>query len=100
MGAYRDLEGSWQEIKPERGCNPGQWVFAAYREFDSQGEEKRVWFLFRDEGRSTFGSMDVTEPNSYEARLRHLATRVVCDRAFRESLISDAPWLARLWRRH
>lgn len=94
--------GIWYDLTPKKLAKKDQqhpWLFAEYFEAPSEREDARWYkvFLFRDKERITFGLKEYWElPNS---DFRDLATRVVQDKDFRESLISEDPDLPKIWKR-
>jgi hypothetical protein len=94
----------WYEIKPKalskRDANH-PWLFAAYCESPSEREDGK-WYellLFRNEDRTNFGKMEFHEL-VHQDKLRKLATRIVLEKDFRKSFISDDPELPKIWKRH
>ena len=76
------------------------WIFAEYYEKPEQRIDKKSYraFLFRSKDRTIFGIKEFLNEPSADFKL--LASRVVTDAAFRESLISDDPALRKIWKRH
>jgi hypothetical protein len=76
------------------------WIFAEYYEKPEQRPDKKSYraFLFRSKDRTIFGVKEFLEEPSVDFRL--LASRVVTDKTFRESLISDDETLKKIWKRH
>jgi hypothetical protein len=99
------MMGIWCEIKPlSPGRSKRQWVFALYYETPSERDDG-LWyeaFLFRDEDRSVFGLKEQIGDHlvSHFQDYRAMATRVMKDKEFRTSLISNNPELPRMWRKH
>jgi hypothetical protein len=94
-----------QELKPKglgRKARDHSWCFAILSEWPSDRDDSQWYhaFLFRSEDRSTFGLKEwlgVGWPHQQE--FREMATKVVTDKTFRDSLISDDPDLPRVWKR-
>ena len=97
--------GHWLEVKPvisRRLRHP--WIFAFYYEIPSERDDN-LWyeaFLFRNEDRTVFGLKK--QVGNHLSRHFHdyraMATRVLNDKEFRTSLISNDPVLPRMWKRH
>jgi hypothetical protein len=95
-------QGIWYELKPKKLAKKDRehhWVFAEYLEAPSEREDGRWYkaFLFRDEGRTTFGMKEYWELPNID--FRELATRVILDEKFQRSLISTDPMLPKMWKR-
>lgn len=77
-----------------------EWIFAEYYEKPEQRADKKAYraFTFRNKDRTVFGVKEFWEEPTVD--LRQMATRVVTDKAFRESLISDDEDLRKIWKRH
>lgn len=93
--------GIWSNIQPKTK-RKHSWVFAAYLESPNQRADGQWYtaFLFRDEERTVYGIKEFTGDIPGDARLEHMATRVVVDAAFRNSMLSDNPDLPKWWKRH
>ena len=93
----------WHEIKPLslKRQKTHNWLFATYCEFPSEREDHSWYsaFLFRNQERTIFGIREWMDLIHYDI-LRKMATRVVLDVDFRNSLISDDPRLPNMWKRH
>lgn len=96
--------GMWTDFTPRKLSKRDSehpWVFAEYMETPSERDDGYWYtaFLFRDRDRTIFGIKEFfvfpPQPSVYE-----LATRVVKDAAFRESLVSNDPDLPKIWKRH
>jgi hypothetical protein len=76
------------------------WIFAEYFEKPEQRTDRKSYraFLFRSKDRTTFGIKEFLDEPSVD--FRQLASRVVTDKSFRESLISDDEALRKIWKRH
>jgi len=77
-----------------------EWIFAEYSEspeFRIDGKSYRA-FLFRNQDRTLFGVKEFWGTNPVD--FRHMASRVVSDKEFRDSLISDDEDLRKIWKRH
>src|SRR4051794_26298186 len=91
------------EFKPKQLAKHHQkheWLFAQYAESPEHrldGKSYRV-FVFRNKDRTVFGMKEFWEPTSTD--FRQLASRVVTDANFRESLISDDEDLRKIWKKH
>ena len=92
--------GIWAEIKP-RGHASKKWKFASYIETPREraADTWYVAFVFRDEHYSQFGIREWFEGTPRTPGLRQMATRVVSDDVFRQSLLSDREDLPKLWKR-
>jgi hypothetical protein len=78
-----------------------EWVFAVYWEFGGSDNGRRYRaFLFRNLERTIFGIKEWLGAPLPRVNAATLATKVVLDREFRESLISDYPDLPKMWKRH
>src|SRR5262245_40282829 len=100
----------WYPVKPNRvrrSFRDHPWIFAYY--FESPDErDDGMWYhalLFRDRDRTEFGALEfvdgeVTVPVFHRQHdLRAIASRIVTDSAYRNSLLQDSPRLRELWRR-
>ena len=96
-------DGMWADITPvglQKKNREHGWVFATYTEFSSEREDKCDYkvFLFRNEDRTKYG---LIEYRAYPyIDFRKIATRVVEEKEFRESLLSSDPDLPKIWKRH
>jgi N-glycosylase/DNA lyase len=95
--------GHWVEITPTRLSKKDQnhcWIFATYFEFPSDRDDCREYkaFLFRNNERTIFGLKEYRDWQMVD--YRKLATRVIQDKEFRKSLISEDPDLPKIWKRH
>lgn len=98
--------GWWTDIEPTRlakAYKDHPWAFAIYRETASQRDDglNYVAFLFRNQERTIFGIKEWLSEGAVVRNdvLGNMAHRVVCDRRFRASLISDDPDLPLLWKK-
>jgi hypothetical protein len=97
--------GIWCEVKPlSPKRSKHQWIFALYTESPSERVD-RLWyvaFLFRNEAGSVFGLREQLGDDALKHfhEYRAIATRILNDKEFRSSLISDDPDLPRMWKRH
>lgn len=76
------------------------WIFAQYFEPTHErndNKEYRILF-FRNKTRTIFGYTEFF--GKVTPDLRGIASRIVTDAVFRESLISDDESLPRIWKRH
>jgi hypothetical protein len=93
----------WYEIKPTslKRRIKHKWLFAAYAETPSEREDHSWYeaFLFRNQERTIFGIREGME-HVHHDDLRKMATKVILDVDFRNSLISDDPRLPQMWKRH
>jgi hypothetical protein len=94
--------GHFSEITPYRLSKKDQnhgWVFTMYYEASSFRDDKRYYiaFLFRNDERTIFGLKE--DYNWQRIDYRKMATRVIQDREYRQSLISDDPDLPKIWKR-
>jgi hypothetical protein len=77
-----------------------EWIFAQYSELPelrNDGQSYSV-FLFRSKDRTIFGKKEFWGATTID--FRQMASRVVADKAFRDSLISDDEDLRKIWKRH
>ena len=92
--------GIWTDINPN-GADREGWHFAYYLETPSEREDG-IWysaFLFRNEARTQFGIREwLGELNNHQC-VRQMATRVLKEPIFRESLLSDREDLPKWWKR-
>ena len=94
--------GIWYDVKPKglsREDSGNRWVFAYYLETPSEREDGQwlIRHLFRDKRRTVFG---VKETSDLMFDHDKWAYRVIHDREFRDSCVSDDPDLRQLWKRH
>jgi hypothetical protein len=94
--------GSWLNVLPARLSKKepnSSWIFAAYMEYPEGREDENYYkaFLFRNEDRTVFGIKEFYEGSIID--FRKLAARVVQDKSFRDSLVSDDPDLPKIWKR-
>ena len=89
--------GHWCEIKPTTK-REHPWLFATLYETGTDGES-RITFHFRNVDRTKFGSHVFVGEGPHYRKLRQMATRVVVDKAYRNTLLSDDPELPKLWKR-
>ena len=77
-----------------------EWLFAQYTESPEHREDGKTYkvFVFRNKDRTIFGMKEFWETTSTD--FRQMASRVVTDAAFRESLISDDEDLRKIWKKH
>lgn len=77
-----------------------EWIFAQYSETPKQRSDARQYtvFLFRNKDRTVFGKREFWEAITVD--FRQMASRVVADKEFRDSLISDDEDLQKIWKRH
>lgn len=95
--------GMWSDITPvglQKKNREHDWVFAAYTEFPSEREDKCYYrvFLFRNEDRTKYGLIEYQDYPQID--FRKMATRVVEEKEFRESLMSSDVDLPKIWKRH
>ena len=91
----------WREIKATtRREHP--WLFAAYVETPSERADGQWYtaFHFRHSDRTKFGFHEFVGDLLHHKRLRQMATRVVVDTGYRDSMLSDKPELPKWWKRH
>ena len=98
-----DNRGFMSEITPNRLSKKDQdhpWIFAVYNQFPSDRDDGREYraFLFRNDERTVFGLKEYWDRETVD--FRRLATKVIQDNEFRESLVSDDPDLPKVWKRH
>jgi hypothetical protein len=93
--------GIWSDIKP-KAKRKHPWVFAQYLETPSERADGQwyIAFLFRDLHRTMFGIHEFVGRLPHDKDLRHMATRVVVDGAYRKSMLSDRAELPKWWKRH
>lgn len=92
----------WNAIKPYRlkPQDDGAWSFASYVEFPSERDDGQ-WYealLFRSTDGTVFGVREFRGSLVPGHTLRKMATKVVLDARYRKSLISDDPWIKKMWR--
>ena len=77
-----------------------EWLFAQYAESPEHREDGKFYkvFVFRNKDRSIFGMKEFWEQSTID--FRQMASRVVTDATFRESLISDDEDLRKIWKKH
>jgi hypothetical protein len=77
-----------------------EWVFAEYFEQPEHRKDQKSYraFVFRNKSRTVFGLKEFY--NDSKTDFRALASKVVSDANFRESMISDDDFLPKLWKRH
>lgn len=77
-----------------------EWIFAEYFEHAEHRTDEKPYraFLFRNKDRTIFGLKEFYEERQTD--FRQLATKVVTDKNFRESLFSEDPDLPKIWKRH
>lgn len=77
-----------------------EWIFAEYFEKPEQRPDQKHYraFTFRNKDRTIFGVKEFYDDAATD--FRQLATRVVADKNFRDSLISDDADLRKIWKRH
>jgi hypothetical protein len=95
------MSGLWREIKATtRRKHP--WVFAHYVETPSEhaGGQWYAAFHFRNADRTKFGFQEFVGDLLHHQKLRQMATRVVVDTVYRDSMLSDKPELPKWWKRH
>jgi hypothetical protein len=99
------IMGMWTDIEPvglpRKKRHP--WHFAEYMGFPSERDDRKwyIAFLFRNDDRTQFGIKEyLMDKLCCTDRLPYLARRVVLDKDFRESLLSDDPELRRWWKKH
>ena len=93
--------GIWKEIKP-RVKRQHSWHFAYYLETPSERDDAQWYeaFLFRDEERMRFGIREFLGRTLSGRDFQKMAARVLTDAMFRQALLSDDPFLAKLWKKH
>ncbi len=94
----------WNDLKPlylAKQHKGHPWIFALYTEYPSdRGDQSSHYILlFRDKDRTVFGMKEINDMKNYK-ELRRLATRVVIDKTFRQSLITADPSVTKLWKKH
>ena len=77
-----------------------EWIFAQYSEAPAlrNDEQSYTVFLFRNQTRTIFGKKEFWEVTPTD--FRQMASRVVTNKDFRDSLISDDEDLRKIWKRH
>ena len=77
-----------------------EWLFAQYAEAPEHRTDDKHYkvFVFRNKDRTIFGMKEFWEQNPPD--FRQLASRVVTNKEFRESLISDDEDLRKIWKKH
>lgn len=103
--------GRWKNIEPNqvrRSLREHPWSFAYYCEPPDERDDGQ-WYhglIFRSDDRKQFGAFELTSAGlddvAFQTRndLRQLATKIVSNDAYRNSLLSESPKLPVLWRRH
>ncbi|MEQ1764937.1 MAG: hypothetical protein ABL984_17550 [Pyrinomonadaceae bacterium] len=96
-------DGDISEITPRRLSKKDQnhcWVFALHREVPSQRNDGREYtvFIFRNDERTIFGLNEFYDWQRVD--FRKMATRVIQDKEYRQSLISEDPDLPKIWKKH
>lgn len=91
------------EFQPKnlaRHLHDHEWIFAEYREVPEQRTDGKSYraFLFRNKERTLFGAKEFWAETSID--FRQMASRVVADSVYRESLLSDDDDLRKIWKRH
>ena len=101
----------WAPITPyqlKRAFRDHPWIFAYVFE-SPKGRNDGNWYhglLFRDRDRDVFGAFEVISPTitvpDFEKRydVRAIASKIVRDHDFRESLRTDEERIIALWKRH
>lgn len=94
--------GSWLNVAPARISKKdpnNSWIFAAYMEYPEEREDANYYkaFLFRNEERTVFGIKEFRASSIID--FRKLATRILQDKSFRDSLVSDDADLPKIWKR-
>ena len=95
--------GHWYSIKPSNLSRQDArhgWVFANYSEGPWENAEHRSYYAlyFRNRERTCFG-VKLFDDSVHQDTVRRIAARVVQDKEYRESLISDDPELPLCWKR-
>jgi hypothetical protein len=83
------------EVRPKllaKHLQKNEWIFARNDE-----KEYRILF-FRNKNRTIFGYKEFF--GKIDGDLRAIASRIVSDQKFRETLISDDEVLPKIWKRH
>ncbi len=77
-----------------------EWIFAEYRETPEHRTDGKSYraFTFRNQQRTIFGVKEFWAESPVD--FRQMASRVIADRNYRESLISDDEDLHKIWKRH
>jgi hypothetical protein len=96
--------GWWTDVKPTnlgRRAKKHPWVFAQYNEVPSERKDSNWYmvFLFRDEQRERFGKFEHCGKTIATWDVRKMAAKVVLDKSFRASLLSDDSSLPEMWKR-
>jgi hypothetical protein len=88
-------------IRPRLRHSDKKWHFLHYWEAPSERQD-RLWFdalYFRNSERTLFGKIEFV--GAIERRnWRSIATKIATDSAYRDGLLSEDPFLPRLWKRH
>ena len=100
----------WSPVKPNRvrrSFRDHPWLFAYYFEASDERDDG-TWYhalMFRDRDWSTFGAAEWTAPGltvpDFEKQhdVRAIASRIITDESFRQSLIRDSKLFRDLWSR-
>lgn len=96
-------KGYLSEITPTRLSKKDQnhkWVIAIYYEYPSKRADGREYkaFIFRNRERTVFGLKEYYDFQHVD--YRKMATKVIQDKEYRESLISEDPDLPKIWKKH
>lgn len=77
-----------------------EWIFAQYYESPAERTDGKFYraFTFRNKERTIFGIKEFWDDEKTDFRM--LASRVVSDKVFRDTLISDDEDLRKIWKRH
>jgi hypothetical protein len=91
------------EVRPKllaKHLQKNEWIFAQYFEpAHERNDEKEYRILFfRNKNRTIFGYKEFF--GKIDGDLRAIASRIVSDQKFRETLISDDEVLPKIWKRH
>lgn len=95
--------GHISEIAPTRLSKKDQnhhWLFAIYYEFPLKRADGREYkgFIFRNDDRTVFGLKEFWDWQHVD--FRKMATKVILDKEYRESLISEDSDLPKIWKKH
>jgi hypothetical protein len=100
-----ETRGYWCDIEPKglaRKHHDHPWHFGQIQEAPSQRSDSN-WYsalLFRNEDRTVFGIQEyVGKDLPHHKNIRQMATRVVMEKDFRDSLVTDDPDVKDVWKK-
>jgi hypothetical protein len=77
-----------------------EWLFAQYFEPVSERNDDREYrvFLFRNKDRTVFGYKEFW--GKIDGDFRAMASKVIANKVFRDTMVSDDEILRKIWKRH